>query len=194
MKNLPLLLSALALLAAGHLYYLHFSQQKNDLTIVPPSSAANGVKIAYINGDTLDAQYAWLKQQKETLKKQAEDAEKTLNAKNEALMRDMANLQERFAQGNMTQADAEKEQDKLIQRRDRLADEAMKQEKQITEQQKKAYEDIYSDLEAKLKALSDQIGYDYILSYTRGGQILLANDSLDITKQVLELLNAESKQ
>jgi Skp family chaperone for outer membrane proteins len=45
-------------------------------------------------------------------------------------------------------------------------------------------------VEDKLKTLSNQIGYDYILSYTRGGQILLASDSLDITKQVLDLLNA----
>jgi Skp family chaperone for outer membrane proteins len=46
------------------------------------------------------------------------------------------------------------------------------------------------NLENNLKTLSSQIGYDYILSYTRGGQVLLANDSLDITKQVLDLLNS----
>ncbi|HNE28198.1 MAG TPA: hypothetical protein PLW66_03475, partial [Saprospiraceae bacterium] len=49
-------------------------------------------------------------------------------------------------------------------------------------------------LETKLKTLSDKIGYDYILSYSRGGQILLANDSLDITNEVLQLLNARDQE
>ncbi len=49
-------------------------------------------------------------------------------------------------------------------------------------------------METQLKTLSSQIGYDYILSYSRGGQILLANDSLDITKQVLDLLNAQEQK
>ena len=49
-------------------------------------------------------------------------------------------------------------------------------------------------METKLKTLSSKIGYDYILSYSRGGQILLANDSLNITKEVLDLLNAKDQK
>jgi outer membrane protein len=52
---------------------------------------------------------------------------------------------------------------------------------------------LYANVEAKLKTLQSQIGYDYILSYTRGGQVLLANDSLDITEEVLKLLNAKEQ-
>lgn len=197
MKNLPLVLSSAALVAVAILYVLHFSSKTapdDPTVIVPPPSQAAGARIAYVNGDSLDANYEWLKQQKDALEQRMKNAEKSLGSKQDALMRDMANLQERFAAGNMTQADAEKEQAALMQRRDRLAEEAAKLDKQLAEEQKKAIENIYADLEANLKTLSDQIGYDYILSYSRGGQILLANDSLDITKQVLELLNAKEKQ
>lgn len=195
MKQLPLILSIVALLAAGHLYYLHFSSAKKPaVAIAPPPSVSGGVKIAYVNGDTLDAKYEWLKQKKEAAKQRAEGVQKSLAAKQEALIRDMNNLQERFNQGNMTQAEAEKEQAALMQRRDKIAGEAEHMEKQLAEEQEKTFKDIYSDLETKLKTLSDQIGYDYILSYSRGGQILLASDSLDITNQVLELLNAKDEQ
>ena len=198
MKNLPLALSSAALVAVAILYVLHFSAKTapaaDAQAIVPPPSQAAGARIAYVNGDSLDANYEWLKQQKDALEQRMKNAEKSLGNKQDALMRDMANLQERFAAGNMTQADAEKEQAALMQRRDRLAEEAAKLDKQLAEEQKKAIENIYADLEANLKTLSDQIGYDYILSYSRGGQILLANDSLDITKQVLELLNAKEKK
>jgi Skp family chaperone for outer membrane proteins len=54
--------------------------------------------------------------------------------------------------------------------------------------------DLMSNVEVQLKSLQSQIGYDYILSYSKGGgQVLLANDSLEITKEVLELLNSKKE-
>jgi len=197
MKNLPLVLSIVALLGMGHLYYLHFSGKKADsgpVAIVPPPSAEGGVRIAYVNGDTLDAKYEWLKEKKAAIKQRMENAQKSMAAKKDAVLRDMNSLQERFAQGNMTQADAEKEQAALLQRGDKIAEEAARLEKQLADEQEKARKDIFADLETKLKTLSDKIGYDYILSYSRGGQILLANDSLDITNEVLQLLNARDQE
>lgn len=109
-------------------------------------------------------------------------------------MKDGQSLQERFQTGNMTQADAEKEQNALMQRAQRLEEEKMRLSKSLAEDQKKAFNDLYANVEAQLKTLSNRIGYDYILSYSRGGQILLANDSLDITRQVLDLLNAQEQK
>ena len=80
-----------------------------------------------------------------------------------------------------------------MQRSQRLEEEKARLGKSLAEDQKKAFNDLYANVETQLKTLSSQIGYDYILSYSRGGQILLANDSLDITKQVLQLLNAQEK-
>lgn len=196
MKNLPLVLSSAALVAVAILYGLHFSAKNapDAPPVIAPPPSSPGARIAYVNGDSLDARYERLKEFKATMEKKMDAAEKSLASKQEALMRDMAGLQERFAGGNMTQADAEKEQTALLQRRDRLAEEAEKMDKQLAEEQKKGVEAIYVDLEAKLRTLSDQIGYDYILSYSRGAQVLFAKDSLDITNQVLGLLNAEEKK
>jgi outer membrane protein len=105
-------------------------------------------------------------------------------------MRDAAALQEKFQSGTMTRAEAEKAQAALMVREQKLGEEQQRLGKQLAEDQRKALNDLYANVEDKLKTLSNQIGYDYILSYTRGGQILLASDSLDITKQVLDLLNA----
>jgi outer membrane protein len=196
MKNLPLILNAVLFLLVGHLYYLNSkkSQPADSQAIVPPASQSGGVRIAYVNADTLDAKYEWLKQQKAAIQQRLENAEKSLSAKEEALMKDAAALQERFQTGTMTQADAEKEQAGLMQRGQKLEEEKMRLSKSLGEDQKKAFNDLYANVETKLKTLSNQIGYDYILSYSRGGQILLASDSLDITKQVLELLNAKEEK
>lgn len=195
MKNLSLILNIVLFALVGHLYYLNLKKPKAaEAVITAPASSAGGVKIAYVNGDTLDAQYIWLKNQKDAIQKRMETAEKNLSAKEEALMKDAQALQEKFQSGNMTQADAQKQQEALMKRGQRLEEEKMNLGKSLSEEQKKAFNDLYANVETQLKTLSSQIGYDYILSYSRGGQILLANDSLDITKEVLQLLNAQEQK
>jgi outer membrane protein len=196
MKNLPIILNIILFALVGHLYYLNSKTAKNTETavVMPPASQSGGARIAYVNGDTLDAKYEWLKQQKESIEQRMVAAEKNLSNKEEALMKDAAALQEKFQSGTMTQADAEKQDMALRQRAQKLEEEKARLSKSLAEDQKKAFNDLYANVETKLKTLSSQIGYDYILSYSRGGQILLANDSLDITKQVLELLNAKEQK
>ena len=193
MKNLPIILNIILFALVGHLYYLNSKSAKpaEGQAIVPSASQSGGSRIAYVNADTLDAQYEWLKTQKEAIEQRMASAEKSLASKEEALMKDASALQEKFQQGNMTQAEAEKQQATLMQRGQKLEEEKMRLSKSLGEDQKKAFNDLYANVETKLKTLSSQIGYDYILSYSRGGQILMANDSLDITRQVLDLLNAK---
>ena len=195
MKNLSLILNIVLFALVGHLYYLNLKKPKAAETVITaPASTAGGVKIAYVNGDTLDAQYVWLKNQKEAIQKRMESAENNLAAKEQAIMKDAQALQEKFQSGNMTQAEAQKQQEAIMKRGQRLEEEKMNLSKSLSEEQKKAFNDLYANVETQLKTLSSQIGYDYILSYSRGGQILLANDSLDITRQVLQLLNSQEQK
>jgi outer membrane protein len=196
MKNLPLILNIILFILVGILFYLNFKklQAAEQQAILPPASQSGGARIAWVNADTLDAKYEWLKQQKEAIQQRLRNAENSLQDKENTLMRDAQALQERFQSGNMTQAEAEREQATLMQRGQNLEEERVRLRKSLSDEQKKAFNDLYSNVEAKLKELSGQIGYDYILSYSRGGQILLASDSLDITKQVLELLNAKEEK
>jgi outer membrane protein len=191
MKNISLMLNAVLLLLIGHLYYLHYSTPAAGAAIVPPASVSGGVKIAYVNADTLDAKYEWLKQQKDAIEQRARNAQTSLGNKKDALERELAAFQEKYQAGNTPPAELEKQYAALQQRGQKLQEEEMRLSQSLSDDQKKAFDDLYANVEAQLKTLSAQIGYDYILSYSRGGQILLANDSLDITREVLQLLNAK---
>jgi outer membrane protein len=192
MKNLSLILNAILLAAVGFLYYKVYNTGTPTAAVIAPSPAAAGVKIAYINADTLDAQYNWLKEQKAQLEQRLRTAESSMAAKKEALMKDAAAFQEKAQTGTVARAELEKEYAALEQRQQKLGEEEMRLSKQLAEQNQKAMKDLMVNVETKLKSLQSQVGYDYILSYSKGGgQVLLANDSLDITKQVLELLNAK---
>ncbi|MCB0532723.1 MAG: OmpH family outer membrane protein [Lewinellaceae bacterium] len=196
-KNISLILNGILLLAIAHLYYLNFSKKEAPAateTIAPPASAAAGVRIAYVNADTLDAKYEWLKEQKSALEKRVANAEKSMGSKKEALMKDMAVFQKKYESGTIPPAELEKEYNALTERQQKLAEEEARLGKQLADEQQKAMNELMANVETKLKSLQSQIGYDYILSYSKGGgQVLLANDSLDITHQVLELLNKKEK-
>lgn len=194
-QNISLILNVLLLAAVSHLYYLQSQKSSHGASaIVPPASQQMGARIAFVESDTLNEKYEWLKQQSEAIEQRVKTAENTLAVRQQSLMKDAAALEEKARGGNLTQADYEKQMASLQQRSEKIREEEARLSKSLADEQKKAYDERYAKVEAKLKMLSDQIGYDYILSYKRGGPILLASDSLDITKQVLELLNAESKQ
>lgn len=195
MKNLPtisLILNIVLLAAVGHLYYLNSKKpQAAEQQTIMPTAGSPGVRVAHVNADTLDAQYEWLKSQKAAIEQRVKSAENTLGNKKEKLMKDLEAFQTKYQSGTMTEADAKAQYEGLMQRQQKLGEEEAQLSKQLGEEQKKAFENLYANVESQLKTLSTQIGYDYILSYSRGGPILLANDSLDITKQVLQLLNAK---
>ncbi len=156
-----------------------------------PTMGSHGVRVAHVNADTLDAQYEWLKSQKAAIEQRVKNAESSLGSKKDKLMKDLEAFQAKYQGGTMTEADAKGQYDALMQRQQKLGEEEAQLSKQLGEEQKKAFDNLYANVESQLKTLSSQIGYDYILSYSRGGPILLANDSLDITTQVLKLLNAK---
>ncbi len=196
-KNISLLLNGILLLAVAHLYYLNYAKKSASAptAIVPPASTGGGVKIAYVNVDTLDLKYEWLKQQREAMEQRLDNIRKSLGAKKDALMKDMAAFQKKYESGTFPPAELEKEYATLTQRQQKLAEEENRMSNQLGDEQQKTNNELMANLEAKLKSLQSQIGYDYILSYSKGGgQVLLANDSLDITLQVLELLNAKEQK
>lgn len=198
MKNSSLVLNGLLFVLVGILYYLHFSGGKSTVSeaIVPPAAlSGGGVKIAYVNTDTLFANYQWYKDQKAALEQRIKSAENSLISKQQDLEKDMAAFKQKDASGNYSPAQLQPEYDALMKRAQALAEEEARLTKQLSEQEAKAANDLIANIETQLKNLQSQIGYDYILSYARGGgQVLLTNDSLDITRQVLQLLNAQQQQ
>ncbi len=191
MKNISLILNVILLAAVAHLYYLNLRKARPTEQMIMPKTENAGVRVAHVNADTLDANYEWLKKQKAAIEQRVASAQNSLGNKKESLMKDLEAFQVKYQSGTMTEADAKKQYDGLMQRQQKLGDDEARLGKQLGDEQKKAFNDLYANVESQLKTLSSQIGYDYILSYSRGGPILLANDSLDITTQVLQLLNAQ---
>ena len=57
--------------------------------------------------------------------------------------------------------------------------------------QSKSSEELYHRLNQFMRKFNKDRNYNYVLGFQKGGGILFANDSLDITKDVVEGLNKE---
>ncbi|MBN1199564.1 MAG: OmpH family outer membrane protein, partial [Bacteroidales bacterium] len=76
------------------------------------------------------------------------------------------------------------DQQALMEKKDRYT-------QQVAEQEFKMNTQLLDTVNSFLTRFNQQYGYDYILAYRSAGEILIASDKLDITQQVLELLNQE---
>lgn len=195
MKHISFVFSSLSLFGILVLFGSCNSQPQAAAPATAPASAAPasaaGTKIAYVNIDSLEANYELLKTKREEFKKRQGQMESELERSFQQMQSDAAEVNKKAQANSLTQAEYEAAQKRLGQMQQSL--ETRKQS--LTEQLVKEQDDFNKDLKARLDAfLADYNktrNYDYILSYSSAGSaILYANKALDITKDVVAGMNA----
>ncbi len=167
------------------------SQPAESSTVAP---GAGSGKLAYVNIDTLEAKYELLKTKREEFKKRQEEMENELQLSYSQMQNDANEVQKKVQSNTLTQPEYEAAQKRLMQMQKSL--ESRKQS--LTEQLMKEQEDFNKDLKTRLDAFIDNYNkdkrYDFIFTYSASGSSLLyVNKALDITKDVVDGMNAGSK-
>lgn len=207
MKQLPLILNGVLIIAVAILFYMNLSLKKKvenwgppipGISFPPPNSPANNVdmkdaKIAYLNIDSLDYKYQYIvDNSKEYSNKQAA-LEGQLNSMAAKFQNDYQEFQQAAQAGVRGEAELNKQKAQLEQEQ---ADAAAKQK-----QLENLGEEVAMKRGVMLRKVSDYIAkynngkFDYILAYTTSNisSVLYAKPGLDITKEIVDGLNAEYK-
>lgn len=155
------------------------------------ASAPTG-KIAYVDMDTLEAQYNYLKNKRAELEKESAASEAEISRITQSFQNEYIAFQKKAQAGTLTQAEGDASQKRLGEMQQNI--EARKQTlgAQLMKKQEAFNKDLQSRLDAYLMKYNADKGYDYILSYTKGGAILFVNKSLNITEDVVKGMNEES--
>jgi outer membrane protein len=134
-------------------------------------------------------QYDYVKDMRNELEKERNQAENEFQTKYTKLENEANNLREIYEK--LSQEEAMKQQQdialkeqKLNEFREQMQDKLMKNEQDKNEKMLKSISDF-------LQKNYQKTGYTYILGYQHGGGILYAKDSLNITHEVIEGLNAQ---
>lgn len=148
--------------------------------------------IVYVNSDSLQKHYEYFTDVKKKLDDKNTVRQQQFESKGKAFQQEVANAQ-RAAQG-MTQEQQQqlslslqKKQQDLGMLQQNLAGQAAKEEQEETEK-------LYGKITEYLKKYANEHGYKMVISYSKGNSaILYADESLDVTNDVLKGLNEEYK-
>jgi outer membrane protein len=194
MKRLPIILNLVLLVAVAVLYILHFASHKGNSAAVgsAPGTVADvkgSLKVAFVNIDSLISKYDLYKDNVVKLGGKQKQMEAELNEKTEKYQKDNTDAQYKYNKGLLTSTEAQElgkklndEQQNLVKLRDQLSQE-------LAEQQQVMNRKMVNEIEKYLKDYTKLHPYHYIFSYSFGQNLLYANDSLDITREVLLKLN-----
>jgi outer membrane protein len=159
----------------------------------PAATNGEGMKIAYVEVDSLMTQYNFAKDYSVTLQKKSNNARNTLNQKGSALQAAMANFQQKLNNNGFQSREQAASQQAAIQRQQNdLQELQARLENELASETAKFNEALRDSLQNFLKAYNQDKKYDLILSKA-GDNILMADKKYDITQDVINGLNKRYK-
>jgi outer membrane protein len=182
-----------ALAIAAVMVSCNNANSKMDEQPAAADSSASGMKIAYVEVDSLMTQYDFAKDYSVTLQKKSNNARNTLTQKGNALQAAVNNFQQKLNNNGFTSREQAASQQAAIERQQRdLQELQARLENELANETAKFNEALRDSLQNFLKAYNKDKQFDLILSKA-GDNILMANKKYDITNDVINGLNKRYK-
>ena len=159
----------------------------------PAAASSEGLKIAYVEVDSLMTQYDFAKDYSVTLQKKSNNARNTLTQKGNALQAAMNNFQQKINNnGFQSREQAASVQNAIQRQQNDLQELQARLENELATETAKFNEALRDSLQNFLKDYNADKKFDLILSKA-GDNILLSASRLDITQDVINGLNKRYK-
>jgi outer membrane protein len=176
------------------LYILFFTKGPSTNTSVAKSinkinSGALG--IAYINNDSVLANYEMVKRMRKDLQSKSGRLESEITAKQKAYEKDASYFQEQVKNKSISEQSAQEIYQQLMQEQQKIVDLRDKYSADLQQQEYELNVMLLDSVTNFLKRYNSRYKFDYILGYNKGGNIFLANDTLNITNDVIREINQE---
>ena len=158
-----------------------------DATVT--ETAKSGLKVAYVDIDSLLSNYKFSVKLNNDMLRKTENAQLTLGEKAKSIQADMADFQKKLENNVFaTRERAESEQARIVKRQEEYARLEQRLAGELAAEEQKNSIALRDSINNFMKEYNATHGYDIILSRI-GENILFANESLNITKEVIDGLN-----
>ena len=170
------------------------SEKMDEQPAAVDNTPAGGLKIAYVEVDSLMTQYEFCKEFTLTLQKKSNNARNTLTQKGQQLQSAAANFQQKLQNNGFTSREQAESQQAAIQRQQQSLQELqVRLENELANETAKYNEALRDSLMHFLDAYNKDKKYDLILT-KQGDNILYAAKRFDITNDVINGLNYRYKK
>lgn len=198
MKKLPIILNVVLLIAVVILYVLHFSGSNSSTGNVSTNSDSTGMnallaahKIVYINIDSVYSNYDMYNDVIQDLQDKVSTSEAKLQSQQKSFEKKVKDFQYKAERQLETRAKLAEMEQSLAQEQQQLLALKNQLQYQLAEEEQVAQRKVLNSIMDYLKSVKKEQSYQFVLGTTFGGNILYANDNLDISKSVIEGLNTK---
>lgn len=167
--------------------------EKSTTAKTTDAAVSNSEKIVYVNSDSLLTKYQYFKDLKVKLDGKSKTAQSDLVSKQDAFKREVAQYQQ---QANTLPADQRAAtEERLARKQQELQAYSQNAGAALQNEQAAENEKLYDKVADYLKVYAKKKGYKMVLGYSKGnGTILFADESLDVTSEVIVGLNEAYKK
>jgi len=171
------------------------SAEENDSTTSEQDDVqSEGIKIAYVELDTLMNQYQLYKDYSEVLTRKGNNIQNTLAKKQRALESHAAAVQKKYeSNGFTTRDELERAQNSIQREQQELAQLADRLNNEFNEEQARINAEARDSIQSFLKRYNKTKKYDYVM-VKAGDNLLIANPKFDITQDIIKGLNKRYKR
>ncbi len=191
-NNTSLIWNAILTVAVIVLFFLHFSGNKTNSFSGSDSTGIGDRRIVYVQVDSLLTNYTFFDDTRKELENKRYQLENDLSNRGRSLENEIKFFQQKaqsmtLDQARSTEAQLGKKQQDLIAYRDRSAQTLAQEE---ADKNAELYDKIYQYIEKYNK----DNAYEFVLGYSKGGGILYADSTLNVTQKMIDGLNEEYKK
>lgn len=154
----------------------------------------DGLNIVFVNSDTIMKNYKLFQDLKIELEAETLRLQKDLEKRQKALESKFIAYQNKIKTGNISIDEARKTEENLSQQQQELIKLNEMYTQQIAQRELEMTERILDSVISAIRLYNQSNQFDFILGYSKGAGILYANPKLDITNEILIILNNRYKK
>lgn len=191
MKRMKHLASALVAAAVIVMFSQCAGQAQSQAPVTGNAGTLTGMKVAYVEIDTLLSKYNFCIDLNEVMVKKSENVRLTLNQKAKDLDKQKEEFQTKY-QNNafLSQERAQQEYNRIAKLEQDLQELSNKLQQELLSENEKNSLLLRDSINSFLKEYNSIHGYSLIFSNTGFDNLLFADKSYDITAEIVEGLNA----
>jgi len=192
-KNLSVVLNVVLLIAVAVLYYLHFtsSDMGNAKNEVSGNNTIVDSNIVFVNSDSIVANYDYIKVKQKELENKSIKLDTEYKNRAQGLQSEFNNYQQNSSNLTMGQARAVEEDLMKKQQNLKLYEQSLMQE--LANDEAKISQELYDQVSRVVADYGRSNNVQLVVKFNQGSDVLFANEGLNITNEVIQLLNEDYK-
>ena len=195
MNKIQIVINVILVAAIAALFALFYGNKKDVVETVAVSTCSEVMPVAYLNVDSLLANYTFAQEASERLMSKQEDARVKMNTRLRTFQNEVADFQRKLENNAfLSRERAEQEQQRLAKKEQELQELEAKLTLDIMLENQKLNQQLGDSLNTFLQEFNADGRFHIILSNTAKDNVLMASQQYDITDAVITGMNARCKK